>query len=262
MKNALETSPGIAKVCVCLCTLLVLGACRWMSPQSPGQDWELTQSQRDSLKIYLKSYRQTAADNKRLKAQNESQSLDIAKLRAECEHQTARNELLEEELEHLKNDLDQVEKQFIFFEKRLQVKETKASAVAAIAEVQLLFDKLRKESPHPLHPNVVAEVNEKIRASDDLVKNQNYAAAVYYANRAMRILNQTERLNNVTYSDGTPRIVSVFKANVRKGPGSKFDVIDKVSYGAVVVQLDVSDNWCKVRTKSGKSGWIHVSLIR
>jgi uncharacterized protein YgiM (DUF1202 family) len=78
----------------------------------------------------------------------------------------------------------------------------------------------------------------------------------------MRILNQTERLNNIAFSDGTPRIVSVSKANVREGPGPKFDVIDKLTFGTVVVQLDVMNDWCKVRTQSGKSGWVHVSLIR
>lgn len=241
--------------------LLALSGCQWLTTSS-GQDWELTQAQRDSLGVYLRHHRQLAQENERLKTRAASQELDLAKLRAECQRQTELNALLEEELEHLKDDLDQVEKQFVIIEKRLEVTESKASAVAAIAEVQLLFDKLRMEDPDGLDSLTVAKVTSKIRMSDELTKKRKYAAAVYYSNRAMRILNQTERLKNIALSQGTPRIISVSKANVRDGPGSSFKVIEKLGFGTVIVQLDVENEWCQIRTESGKSGWIHSSLIR
>jgi hypothetical protein len=242
--------------------LLALSGCQWLSTGPTDQDGDLTPSQRDSLGIYLRHHRQLARENERLKILTASQELDLAKLRAECQHHTELNELLVEELEQLKDDLDQVENQFVIIEKRLQLTETKASAVAAIAEVQLLFDKLRTKDPDGLDSVTVAEVRSKIKTSDELTKKRNYAAAVYFSNRAMRILNQTERLKNIALSLGIPRIISVSKANVRDGPGSSFKVVEKLAFGTVIVQLEVENEWCKIRTESGKSGWIHSSLIR
>jgi hypothetical protein len=51
--------------------LLVFSGCQWLNPRSSGQDWDLTSSQRDSLEIYFRDYRQLAQENERLKAQNE-----------------------------------------------------------------------------------------------------------------------------------------------------------------------------------------------
>jgi DNA repair exonuclease SbcCD ATPase subunit len=242
--------------------LLVLGGCQWMNPRSSGGDWDLTDAQRDSLDLYFQNYAKLSKENKRLRVEVETQELDLTKLHADHQRQIELNEFLSDELENMKNDLDQVEKQFISFEKRLKVTETKASAVAAVAEVQLLFEKLRKDLPGGLDSTTVAEVKYKLATCDELVRKQNYSASVYYANRAMRILNQTERRMNIALSDGDSRIVAVSRANMRDGPGSKFKVIDGLDYGTVVVQLESKNDWCKVRTNSGKSGWIHNSLIR
>jgi len=201
-------------------------------------------------------------ENKGLKSEVETRDLDLAKLRAEYQRQLDLNAFLLEEMEHLKRDLGRVERQFISFEKRLQVKESKASAVAALAEVQLLFDKLQSSETNPLDSLTVSEVAIKLETSDELLKQQNYAAAVYYANRAMRILNQKERLQNMTIPDGDAKIIVVSVANLREGPGSKYRVVEKLSYGTVVVQLGSEEEWCQIRTQSGQSGWVHDSLVR
>jgi hypothetical protein len=242
--------------------LLTAASCQWMRPNSSGGDWDLTDSQRDSLDLYFQNYSDLVRGNERLKTEVKSLELDLAKLRAEHQRQIELNEFLTNELGNMKDDLDQVEKQFIRFEKRLQVKETKASAVAAIAEVQLLFEKLRSESPNGLDSLTVVQVNSKLGTCDELMKKRNFSASVYYANRAMRILNESERRMHITLSDGDARVISVSRANMRNGPGSGYKVIDRLDYGTVIVQLEAKQDWCKVRTKAGKSGWIHNSLIR
>lgn len=246
---AFSAAPGLA-----LCILLTQSACQSMSTRGRhGAD-------RDSLSAT--ACREVARENRRLRAEMKSRDLDLAKLRAENERQSELNGLLTEEISQLKDDLGRVEKQFIKFEQRLQAKETKASAVAAIAEVQMLFDNMRTDDPGLLDSLTVTEVASRLTTSDEMVRTQNYAAAVYFANRAMRLLNQRERRRNLGLVDGDALIIAVSKANVRSGPGPDYDVVDKLEYGTVVVQLRTKGDWYRVRIPSGQYGWVHRSLVR
>jgi hypothetical protein len=192
----------------------------------------------------------------------ETRELDLAKSRAAYNQQVELNQYLKEELSNTQKDLDRVERQFVSFEERLTRTETKASAVAAVAEVHLLFDKLQSDTPGGLDDETVRGVSGKLTTSEELIKKHNYAAAVYFADRAMKILNQTERRNNLGITEGKMKVVSVRVANLRDGPGSGYRVIGRLSLGTVVTHVESADKWTKVRTSSGKHGWVHNSLIR
>lgn len=242
---------------LCLSILLLqtlLPGCQWASTRSGGSD---------SLSSALaEDYEALAAENKRLKEQTKTLELDLVKLQAENDRHKQVNVIREEEFGQLRADLQRVEKQFIRIEERLQVKETKASAVAAVAEVQMLFDNMRADQTAPLDSSTTQEVTEQLNTSDQMMRVLNYDAAVYYAKRAMRTLNQQERRRNLALVDGDTRVIMVSKANMREGPGANFEVIEKLDYGAVIVQLGIDKDWCRVRTKSGSAGWVHASLLR
>ena len=254
MRSITAITSSVAKTYVCVCILLTAAGCNWMSPATRVSTDPSTES--DSVRIEL------FAENKGLRDRVQSQELDIAKLRAENRRQVEMNKLLTDELENMKNDLDRVENQFVSLEKRLRLKETKASAVASVAEAQLLFEKMLESGADVLDSLTVSEVTAKLKTSDEMIKKRNYAAAVYFSNRTMRILNQTERRMNVVMTDGDSRIIAVSLANVRSGPGSGYEIIEKLNYGTVIVQIDTNANWSKIRTKDGTAGWVHKSLIR
>lgn len=241
---------------VCLCIMLLGGGIAGCSHGLRGSggdaDGDASMDDRGSL----------VAENRRLKDRLESQELDLAKVRAEYQRQLELNGFLEGEIEHLQAELRNVEQQFVRFEQRLHMKETKASAVAAIAESQLLFDKLQNEESSSLDSLTTLEVTSQLKTSDEMVRKKKYAAAVYYAKRAMRALNQAERRRNLQIADGDARVIVVSKANLRSGPGSKYEVIAKLIYGTVILETDTAEEWSKVRTQSGISGWVHNSLIR
>lgn len=241
----------------CLCILLfvpLLSGCQWMprSGHGPG-------ASPDSLSGYAL---ELSRENAELKERVRLQELDLAKLRAEYQRQVELNQFLEEDIALIKSELKRVEQQFVTFEERLRAQETKASAVAAIAEAQLLYEKLRMEASPPLDSATISEVESRLETSDEMVRNKRYTAAVYYARRAMRAMNQADRRRNLQLTDGDTRIVIVSKANLRGGPGADYEVIAKLSYGTVIVQTGTDNDWSKVRTPSGRSGWIHTSLIR
>jgi hypothetical protein len=202
------------------------------------------------------------AENDRLRTRLDTRELDIAKLHAEIDRLTELNTLLREDNEQLKAELFRVEQQFITFEQRLQAQETKASSVAAIAEAQLMFDKLRSDQSAPLDTVTASEVSSWLATSDEMVRKNKFAAAVYYAKRAMRALNQADRRRTIALVEGDTRIIVVAVANLRDGPGSDYSVIGKLAYGTVLVQTGTDKQWSQVRTQSGETGWVHSSLIR
>jgi len=242
----------VAKLALAACIMLTTAGCHFASRSG------YSNLSPDSLATLVENVEN---DNKDLSEKLRSCKLDLAKSRAEFQSQALLNELLKEELVLTKSDLDQVEKQFVSLERRLRVEESKASAVSAVAEVQLLLEKTQKEHPELAGTALFEEAQEKLLTSDEMVRMRNYAAAAYYANRSMRLLNQLERRKNIG-SDGTTWIVSVNRANLREGPGGQYEVVTQLKYGTVIVQLSAADDWYQVRTKDGASGWLHHSVIR
>ena len=189
-----------------------------------------------------------------LEAENERKNEMIAQLTAEVIEKTEVNRLLHEELDQTRDVLEYAEKQFISLEKGLQQHETKASAVAALAEARLAYDKRIRQDPSSGRFANVRQAKVKIRKSDEMLDANRYAASVYFANRAIRLLGEA----------GDPRnrivIVAVENANIRSGPGLQHDVLDSLPLGTVLIRMGNESSWYRVKTKSGVSGWIHESV--
>ncbi len=246
------------------CFLLLLSGCSWMQPKETSSidEWNLTPAQRESLKVVFKERQQLKNDVAHLQKELKMRDLDIAKLKADLEHQIEHGLYLEEMARIARLDLAHVEKQFVSIEKRLQVHDTKASAVAVLAEVKLDYDNLRKTDSLSVDEATVAEIEQKLAESEKLIRNKNYSAAVYYAGRAHRLLEQYIQLSPHKRLDGETRIVSVSKANLRDGPGYDHEIIGRLSIGTILVQVDQKDEWLQIRTKDGIVGWIHKKLLR
>jgi len=250
--RAKSSAAGLG-LCILLCAHLIAGCTSLASKSgSSGMDPDSLSANNSAL----------STENARLRTRLDTQELDITKLRAEHQRQIELNEFLQEDNKHLKSELARVEQQFVTFEQRLRAQETRASAVAANAEAQLLFDKLRSDESSPLDTLTANEVESWLTISDEMVRKKKYAAGVYYAKRAIRALNKSDRRHTLSLVDGDTRIIMVSIANLREGPGSDHSVIAKLSYGTVLVQTKVDNDWSEVRTQSGKTGWIHNSLIR
>lgn len=198
-------------------------------------------------------------ENARLAAENAELQEQLREYERELTRSEEMNSLLGEELVATKRALEQVERQFVSVERGLIRDETKASAVATIAEVRLLLDNLKTQKPFPLDSETLKEVESKLASANTLTRKRNYTAAVYYADRARRLLNQGERRHHALDSNLT---VVVGLANLRRGPGSSFGVIARLDIGTAITRIGRSDRWFHVRTKSGREGWVHTSLVQ
>ena len=189
----------------------------------------------------------------RLHRELEAKNEVIVKLTAEAENYAENNRYLEDELARSRETLDYLEKQFINLERGLQNDETKASAVAALAEAELAYDKAIREDPEALSRVNIRQAKEKIEKSDALFVDGRYNSSVYFSKRAIRLLKEKRQVRKI-------RIVSVTHANIRAGPGLNFAVVDQLSLGTVLIQMGDKEDWFKVATRNGAEGWIHASV--
>jgi hypothetical protein len=178
---------------------------------------------------------------------------DCDRLKKELEN---RNEVilkLTADLERMGDILEYAERQFISLERDLQNNETRASAVAALAEAKLSYDASLREDPESSNLPAVHEARDKIETSDRLLSQARYAASVYFSRKALRLIEDKHVKRNI-------RIVSVDNANMRSGPGVEYSVLSQVAMGAVLFEIGSQSAWYKVETLDGKAGWIHRSV--
>jgi arginine/lysine/ornithine decarboxylase len=178
---------------------------------------------------------------------------DCERLKKELE---SRNEVilkLTADLEHLGDVLEYAERQFISLERDLQNNETKASAVAALAEAKLSYDASIRDNPEAAELPAIRQAHAKIEASDKLLSQERYDGSVYFAKKALRLIEDRHMKRNV-------HIVAVDNANLRSGPGTEYAVLTRVALGAVLFQVGSQSAWYKVETLDGKAGWVHRSI--
>jgi hypothetical protein len=237
--------------------LLFAPGCQWLAPKGNAEAVDVKNSDRQTLESEYLKMRERARE---LEARRADTDLDLTKYNAEIEAQKELNRLLRRELEATTADLDYLESQFINPSNRSTREETRASAVAAIADVQLLYDKARGQSADST-TDILQDVESRLAAADYQIQRRNYVAAVYYANRAMRTLDESERRRRTVFTEGDTRIISVPTANLREGPGRGNRIIGKLGYGTLMVELAQKDQWIRVRTRDGTEGWVYGSLV-
>jgi Bacterial SH3 domain len=184
---------------------------------------------------------------------------EIARLRIERDRLSETNALLQEELEWAHDDLRLVEKQFVTFEERLTSGYGKASAVAAAAEARMRFDATRAKYPS-LPDSTQQDLTQLMDTSESLIRKGNYAAALFFADRANHTMIGFERREHLDRGS-VSRSVAVALANLREGPGQYYPVVAQLTAGQTVVCMDEIGDWYHVKTPTGSVGWMHTSLL-
>jgi hypothetical protein len=254
-----------------LSLLLLSGGCQWANTggnevaRAGDAELRATSSTHPDTNTVADSRNcaQLRGENSRLKEGLKTRDLDITKLTADLAYQKDRNHQLELLCRSIQQDLTQAEKQFISIERRLQLKETKASAVSALAEAKLSYDKFKSMNGGlQADLETLQDIEHKLEESSQLIQKENYAASVYYSKRVHRMMERSATFQAYHGAHGETRIVSVSTANLRGGPGLDHDIIATLNFGTVILQVDLANDWSRVETQDGIEGWIHRELIR
>ncbi len=182
-----------------------------------------------------------------------------AALRLELDRSHQRAERLQRDVKRLQIDIHEAEQALIALESGLMGIHTRAEAVSTLADARIMVE--RAAAVAPWRKEAVQEAREKLAEADRHVEAEHFGSAIFFSSRARRIASTlTQEVEAFKQSDKV-RYVSGQKANLRSEPSARSDVLEVLSRQTPVVAGQNGGRWIRVRTPSGRVGWIHTSLL-
>ena len=178
----------------------------------------------------------------------------------DCRAETERVSRLEGEVELLRVDLAEAERELVAVESGLRGSRTRADAISALAEARIQVERATKRVPW--RAPLLKEAEERLDEAERLVEAENFGAAVFFASRAGRIARSTFEEPREAESKPGARAISGRRVNLREGPSTRHAVLTVLLLGTPVFPEREEEDWILVRTIDGSVGWVHRSLIR
>jgi Bacterial SH3 domain len=169
---------------------------------------------------------------------------------------------LEERVGLLLKELELTETELV--RSKAKVKgQTKAEASSAVAEAQILLRRMADEKMRS--PNLV-RCQELLDRAEQLLRDENYGGAAFFAMTAQDLVEQTRRLATDPTALDRPApkrtyVVASDMVNLRKAPGTTEPVVGHAPRGASVEASVVRGDWIRV-TYGATDGWIYRSLLQ
>jgi chromosome segregation ATPase len=179
--------------------------------------------------------------------------------RASLEAERERVRVLEGELQRLRADLAQAESVLVSMESGLKGSHTRASGVSALAEARILVDRAARAAPR--RRGEIAEARAKLDEADSQLRDGHAGSAVFFASRARRIAESL--LRDAEPEDaGSGARIGAARANLRSRPSATGSIVEVLEPRTPVAPRRRKGVWVEVSTPSGRTGWVHESLLR
>lgn len=141
--------------------------------------------------------------------------------------------------------------------------QTKAEASSALAEARIL---LRRMADEKVRSSNLLRCQELLDRAEQLLAEENYGGAAFFAMTAQDLVEQTRRLANdpAALDRSAPKktyVVASDTANLRKAPGLTEPIVGQVPRGASVDASVVRGDWVRV-TYGEADGWIYRPLLQ
>jgi hypothetical protein len=201
---------------------------------------------------------------------------------AEIELNRARLQLLEEQASSTLTRnrfkaqgkmLDEAVQEVVRAKAKLRTIESRAEAASTMAEAEIAIRATQKSlaAGSGNHRENLNRAQDFLRMSTREFKNQNYAGALYLAGQARSHINtiQINRAQGATaavhpgetaFSQPLPLKV-VKRCNYRRTPDLRGSVIAILEAGTMIVGFAYKDNWIRIQTEDGHSGWVYQTLV-
>ena len=168
--------------------------------------------------------------------------------------------------------LDEAVQEVVRAKAKLRTIESRAEAASTMAEAEIAV-KAMKESlaaDAGAHGENLGRAEELLKMSTREFKNENYGGALYLAGQARSHINTIElnrmqgegwaaQPGEVPFSQPLPLKI-LKRSNFRRKPDLEGKIIKVLASGTLIVGFAHKENWLRVRTEDGHSGWIHQSL--
>jgi uncharacterized coiled-coil protein SlyX len=176
----------------------------------------------------------------------------------------------EAQVEDLQTRLDETRQEVVRAMAKLQTLASRAEAASAIAEAEVALQPL-KGTPGQTAPPEATQASRLLRESASEFDKENYGGALYLANQAKTLAKAARgRLSADERGPQRPgetafalpiRLKAAGRGNVRAGPGTGARIEFAVDPGAPVIGYSYVDEWIRIATEDGRSGWIFRTLV-
>ncbi len=180
-------------------------------------------------------------------------------LRLELEQSQQQAQRLQRDVERLHADIRQAEETLITIESGLKGVHTRAEAVSALADSRILVERAAKLAPW--RATSAQEAREKLVEADRHVQAGHFGSAIFFTSRARRIAS-TLILEAEAFTQARKvRYVNGPKANLRSQPSTGGKILEVLGKATPVIPDRLGGSWIRVRTPSGRVGWIYAKLL-
>jgi len=172
------------------------------------------------------------------------------------------------QIEDLQTRLEDTRAEVVRAMAKLQSVASRAQAASAMAEAEVALQTMK--TGVTADPPEAAQVTRLVRQSATEFDKQNYGGALYLANQAKTVASSYRGRLGVN-REGTRAGETLFaipiklkttsRGNVREGPGTNFAVSFLADAGTAITAYSYADEWIRISDETGRTGWIHQSLV-
>jgi SH3 domain-containing protein len=150
---------------------------------------------------------------------------------------------------------------------KLQSMASRAQAASSMAEAEVALQTMKAGDNDPPE---AAQVTRLVRQSATEFDKANYGGALYLADQAKTVASSYRGRLGISKEGARPgetlfavpiKLKTTSRGNVREGPGTNFAVSFTAEAGSPVTGFSFADEWVRVADDTGRTGWIHQTLV-
>ncbi len=255
---------GTASLPVLAATAMLLTACASTTPDGgvPLPPIEPVQDTSEKLASARKEIADLVQERNRLKKNLKKSRERNRELKLELLDKAALVHQLEAEKERAIEAVVQAKA-------RLRSRQSKAEAVANLAEMKLALQQAAKEGSGPDGGLILSQARELLDMAEQALNEENLEGASYLMSQARELIGSARnRGTSVTgHREGEILFPVAFgltvrqKGNVRLEPSLESEVLFQLDAGDDVLVLGRRGSWLHVRTPDNRTGWMHFNLL-
>jgi hypothetical protein len=171
----------------------------------------------------------------------------------------------------LTEQIEKVTSEVVRAKAKLRSLESKAEAASNLAEAEIAVESLRARGEAWKSDPSVLKAEQLTRASAREFEEGNYGGALYLTSQAKSLIeNAWARSNDQETSSAVKGEVPFLlplnlqlltQSDVRKGPGSQFEVMYSWEYGIALVGHAFKGQWVRVTRDDGLGGWVFYKSV-
>jgi hypothetical protein len=156
---------------------------------------------------------------------------------------------------------------------KLRSIESKAEAASAIAEAEIAVKAMKSllATGNREQEAALEKAQQLLKQSSREFKARNYGGALYLAVQSKTQVGGRDQLpqaqhalpitaGEVTFDQPLP-LKLTRNTNLRQGPDLRHRVLATLKAGTAVSGYTYKENWIRVNTEDGRTGWVHRSLV-